>query len=268
MNTITTAVLMTACLLPAVKGADEPRFEAASVRRTDQCGVHNSVDPGRIELSGVPLKAVLREAFTVAMDDIVGPSWLETDCFSISVKIPEGVAKDRLPAMWRALLVDRFQLSTHMETRQRPGYVLLVDKAGSKLKASEVSTNAVGARAGQVRFGSTMVSSGIKGSMTTASLAGFLSRRLDGPVRDLTGLTGKYDIDITWAPDRTVEKVGAFAQYQAMRLSAEEIEASLPAGTGNLFEVVRETLGLRLESRKSSVEVVVIDHVERIPTEN
>src|SRR5208282_5471067 len=99
-----------------------PRFEEASVKPADRCSMQNSIGPGRIALSGDPLKVVLMEAFKVKMDQIAGPSWLDEDCFVIAAKIPEGATKDRLPAMLQALLAERFQLAFHKETRLRPGF--------------------------------------------------------------------------------------------------------------------------------------------------
>lgn len=70
--------------------SNQPKFEAASVKRTDQCSMENSVDPGMVTLKGDALKPILTEAFQVKMDQIVGPSWLDEDCFDIIAKMPEG----------------------------------------------------------------------------------------------------------------------------------------------------------------------------------
>ena len=164
-------------------------------------------------------------------------------------------------------MVERFKLAAHKESRLRPGYALTVDKNGPKFKESEPSLNAMRPR-GQVRFGATVQSAGIKGSMTMASLARFISARLAAPVEDATGFAGTYDIDVSWTPDRTLEKIGAFAEDAARNLALAEAAASLPTGAGDIFASVREALGLRLEPRKETVEVVVIDHIERLPAEN
>jgi len=111
------------------------RFEEASVKATDRCSLQNSIDPGRIALNGDPLNLVLKEAFNVPMDRIFGPSWLGADCFAIVAKMPEGATKDQLPAMLEALLVERFKLASHKETRMSPGYALVVDKSGPKFRS-------------------------------------------------------------------------------------------------------------------------------------
>ncbi len=203
---LASAIALSAIGALAAQNADQPTFETASVKRTDRCRMEHTVDPGTIALNGYPLKVVLMEAFNVKMDLIVGPSWLDANCFAIDAKVPEGATKDQLPAMLQALLVERFKLAVHKERRTRPGYALVVDKNGPKLKASDLSP--AGPPAGQVTFGDTLQSQGIKGSMTIAALARLLSLRVAGPVEDLTGLKGRFDIDISWALDPSFETAG------------------------------------------------------------
>jgi uncharacterized protein (TIGR03435 family) len=245
--------------------ADGPKFEAASVKRADQCAMDISVDAGRVALIGVPLKVVLMQAFNVKLDQIAGPSWLESDCYTVVAKIPEGATKDQLPAMFEALVVERFKLASHKESRARQGYALTVDKDGPKFKEASPSLRAPGGQGGQVRFGAAQTAASFKGAMTMASLARSLSTRLDAPVEDATGLKGTYDIDVTWVPDPSLEKPGLFAQTAAASGNAE---ASVPAGAANIFTAFRESLGLKLEPHKIAVEMVVIEHIERVPVDN
>src|ERR1039458_9242672 len=79
--------------LPAQNATNKPKYERASVDRSACFTAANSIDPGSVTLKGLPLKAVLREAFKVPMDQIEGPSWLDTDCFEIAAKIPEGATR-------------------------------------------------------------------------------------------------------------------------------------------------------------------------------
>jgi uncharacterized protein (TIGR03435 family) len=227
--------------------------------------MEHTLDPGMIALSGYPLKAVLMEAFNVKMDQIAGPSWLDADCFAINAKMPVGATRDQLPAMLQALLVERFKLAVHKESRVRPGYALVVDKNGPKLKASDPSPKPAGPPPGQVTFGDSLQSQGIKGSITMATLARLLSLRVAGPVEDLTGLKGRFDVDLSWAPDPAFERPGAFAIATAELHPNADLP---PAPTVGLFAAVKESLGLRLEARKEQVEVVVIDSIERVPSEN
>ena len=252
---------------PAQSRTVPPTFEEASVKPTDRCSMQNSMDPGRIALNGDPLKLVLMEAFKVKTDQILGPSWLDSDCFVILAKMPEGGTKDQLPAMLQALLAERFKLNAHKETHLAPGYSLVVDKNGPKVRESEPNLNAADKRAGTTLFRSSLEVSGFKGAMTIARFARLLSGNLGSPVEDLTGLTGKYDIDVSWARDTGLEKAGQFAQAMAQS-GLGGAGASTSSGLADVFTALRETLGLRLEARKVQVEVVVIDHVERVPAQN
>ncbi len=265
----TIAVSAICAVIPLIS-ADQPNFEAASVKRTDRCSLENSMDAGMIAFKGDPLKVVLMETFKVKMDQIVGPSWLDADCFDIFARIPEGATRDQVPAMLQALLAERFKLAAHKEDRPRPGYALAVDKSGPKFKESVPGSEFKGLHASQVTFGAAPGASGIKGAMTMASLARFLSNRLGGPVQDLTGLKGTYDIDLTWAPDRSFEPMGRFAEASSTaHAGSADGRADLPpAPTADIFTAIRDSLGLKLEPRKLSVEVLVIDHIERVPTEN
>jgi len=248
-------------------GVAQLRFEEASVRTAERCAMQNSVDPGIVSLNGDPLKLILAEAFQLKADQINGPSWLDADCFTIHARMPEGANKDQMPAMLQALMIERFHVVTHAESRLRPGYALVVDQNGPRFRESDPNSPMPGVGWGQTRFTAAPAASGIKGSMTMAMLARFLSGHLGGPVQDLTGMAGKYDIDLLWTPDRNFEKMGPFAEAIAKQLTPAE-EASLPSGTGDIFTSVRNSLGLRLDPRKEQVEFLVIDHIDRIPAEN
>ena len=255
-------VLSAICAITALQGADAPKFDTASVKRMDRCAFQNSIDPGRISFRGDPLKLVLMEAFKVKTEEISGPSWLDEDCFEIVASMPEGSAREQMPAMLQALLAERFKLASHKETRTRSGYALVVDKNGPKFRESEPNPNVV--TAGRTMFRFSGGTSGFKGSMTMESLARQLSNKGYGPVRDSTELKGKYDIDLAWAPDPSFERPGPFAQASA---DAHPNAEPPPAPSADMFTAIR-ALGLRLEPRKVPVEMLVIDHVERIPSEN
>jgi uncharacterized protein (TIGR03435 family) len=250
--------LLTLAPLPAQNSPDHPKFEVASVKRAERCDFKTTLDPATVSLKGLPLKVVLMEAFQVKMDDIEGPSWLESDCFDIFAKMPPGATRDQLPAMLRALLIERFKLAARQETRTRPGFALVVDKDGPKIKPS--STNFVRGRSELLGIGRGPGFSALKGSMTMASLAHSLSVSLKVPVQDLTALDGKFEVDLAWLPDLAAEPPTA---------DAEAWLRDLPnPPTTDVFHAVRDSLGLKLESHKQPVPVVLIDHIERVPTEN
>jgi len=254
------------CIANAQNATTHAKFEVASIKRADQCGGRNFIDPGSVAFRGVPVKGVLAEAFKVKMDQIEGPSWLETECFDISARIPDGVNRDQLPAMLQALLAERFKLAAHTVDRPLSGYVLVVDKGGPKFKEDDSKASFMGkdARPGLTFYGASGHGA-LKGVMTMATLASNLSRQGYGPVRDATGLTGKYDIDLTWTPDKPFEP----RTVEASAAAAAPPVADVPAVEPNLFTAVRDSLGLKLERRNHvPVQFLVIDHIERTPTEN
>ena len=232
----------------------QPKFEVASVKRTERCAGGGSIDAGSVALRGMPLKPVLMEAFKVKMEQIEGPSWLETDCFDISAKIPEGATRDQVPVMLQALLTERFRLAARKEDRRRSGYALVVDKGGPKFKEDDPNTNFMGREKGMMLYGRGR----LKGVMSMATLASNLSTKGYGPVQDLTGLTGKYGIDLRWTPNPDFEPKGPGASFPTPPDSPE----------ADLLTALRESLGLKLERRDVQVQSLVIDHIERVPTEN
>lgn len=194
------------------------------------------------------------EAFQVKMEQIEGPSWLETDCFDISAKIPEGATREQVPAMLQSLLTERFRLAAHKENRLRAGYALHVDKSGPKFKEEVSTTNFVRGK-GLMLYGPGV----LKGAMTMSTLASNLSTKGYGPVQDLTGLTAKYDIELRWTPNPDFKPTENFPAF------------SVPPGrpeAPDLFTALRESLGLKLERRNVKVQFLVTDHIDRIPTEN
>src|SRR5437899_8374256 len=109
--------------------------------------------------------------------------------------MPEGATSDQIPAMLHALLVERFQLAAHTESRPRAVYALVVDKGGPKFKEASLHFRRMTPRPGEVTFRAAPDRQGFKGAMTMARLAQFLSARPDRPVQDFTGLQGTYEID-------------------------------------------------------------------------
>src|SRR5262249_9505396 len=120
--------------------AAQPKFEVASVKQASECTYDHTSGPGQVVL-GVPLSPILMTSFKVSKDQIIGPSWLESDCFQVVAKLPQGSTPDQIPEMLQALLSERFKLSAHKESRPSTIYALVVDKGGPKVKeAAENST--------------------------------------------------------------------------------------------------------------------------------
>jgi uncharacterized protein (TIGR03435 family) len=194
-----------------------------------------------------------------------GPKWLGTAKFDIEAKCDDGTARafGTMPAkqrirteqdMIQAMLADRFKLRTHHETRRLPVYVLVQAKSGSKMNPS--------AKAGKDKLGGTDGPPGNwKGNgVTMAELAGDLSSlpEIGGRiVIDETGLKGRFDFTLKWPPDSTM---GAAPPGPD---SGAQSDSSAPS----LLTALREQLGLKLETKKEPVDVIVIDSAE-LPTPN
>jgi uncharacterized protein (TIGR03435 family) len=228
-----------------------PAFEVASVKasppRAGMAGfIAMDTDPAMVRYSNVTLKLLI--AFAYRFDSPLvqgGPAWLEDQPYDLAAKLPAGTSKDRVPAMLQTLLVERFKLAVHRETTEQRVYFLVVGKNGPKLKAAEKADEQDVQQVRGDRLALQIVRGGIMGhSIAIGSFAGSLAPVVGYQVVDHTGLTGTFDIDFTWTPDDS-------------------------KGTGpTLFTAIQEQLGLKLEPGKAPVEVLLVDHAERIPMEN
>jgi uncharacterized protein (TIGR03435 family) len=239
-----------------------PAFEVASVKPSppDARGsTYNFTNGGGLTVQNGTLRGIIEMAYDVRDFQISGgPAWLDTARFDIFAKSAAGdpqmqtaTRQERIAESRRrlqTLLAERFQLKVHPETKQLPVFALVVGKNGSKLKnLADVAADAGGG-----------ISSGC-GRMTgtrtqMANLALVLSRQLGRPVLDRTGLTGRYDFQMEWTPDN-----GPCA--------APADGASPGAGSStdgpSIFTALQEQLGLKLDSTKAPVEIVVVDHAEK-----
>ena len=229
-----------------------PTFEVASIKPSPASAVDYGNDrlpgqmlrePGRVSYAHVTLQNLLAQAYRIKNFQISGPAWLDSDRFDIVAKLPKDAQEDQLHVMLQTLLKERFQLAFHHESKTMSAYVLLPGRGGPKLRATDAEPGGVRTTMGATRRH-------LSGRVGMVSFAGLLSNMLDRPVVDMTELKGVYDVDLEWSvddiPDRT-------------------IQANDPP---TLFTALQEKLGLRLETRRTPVDLLVIDHVERVPTEN
>jgi uncharacterized protein (TIGR03435 family) len=229
--------------------------DAEMMRSLARSGVIPMDDPGRIRLENWALLDVIAAAYSVRATQVLGPGWLGDQGFDIEAKVPDSTPKEELNAMLQSLLEERFGLKVHRGGQTRQGFVLVVGKNGPKLKPAEPPpTSAEAEQRRQARRAAnqklmqesgaplTGLSSVTARSIDMAGLALQLARLAEAPVIDETGLTGKYSVTIeTWN------------------------NADVPGGT--VFDVV-EKLGLKLEPRKVTAEIVLVDQISRMPTAN
>jgi uncharacterized protein (TIGR03435 family) len=232
------------------------QFDVAAVKLNTSEDRHfefHNLPGGNLTATGVTLKMLLMRAYGVQSFQVSGgPDWINSARWDIRAKT-EGVdgrlPRDEFGRMLRALMEDRFQLKVHHETREMPVYALLVAKTGSKLTPHSGESKPGRLDRGWISFNKS----------GTAALAWELSLQMGRMVIDKTELKGAYDFELHWT--REPGQAGA----EAMGLPPEASDAPQPVDTNGLsiFTALPQQLGLRLESQKGPVEMLVIDHVER-----
>jgi uncharacterized protein (TIGR03435 family) len=267
-----------------------PEFEVASIKAvaptadpTMAIGVH--VDGAQVHMGRLSLKDYIRAAYDVKIYQISGPEWLGSQRFDIDAKLPAGAPRDQVPAMLQTLLEERFKMKLHRESKEFPVYGLVIAAGGLKLKESPVDAEGEGDPAKDavqvegsggpqgvnLNFGKgsyfRFADSKLEGKkLMMAQFAETLARFVDRPILDMTNLSGRYDIALDLSPE----------DYRAMLIrSAISAGVSLPPqalqlldGSDGSLGAALKPLGLKLDPRKAPLEVLVIDRIERTPTEN
>jgi uncharacterized protein (TIGR03435 family) len=218
-------------------------------------------DAGRVNYSNVTLMNVMTRAYSVKEHQITGPDWLRTERYDIVATVPPGSPKDQIPLMLQTLLADRFKLTLHRESKVLPVYALVVGKSGPKLKEAEA--------VGGMRMSMGPKGLQLSGKVSLTMLVDALSRFTDRPVIDMTELKGTYDIDLSFKPEGGPGGPGFFGPGgPGPGGDGERKSPPDSMDTPSIFTAVQETLGLKLEGRKSPVDILIIDHAEKVPTEN
>lgn len=248
MKAVGTAVLLGVTTL---FGQAPPSFEVASVKvsppRTGTAAlIATDTDPAMVRYSNITLKNLIAMAYGFDSRLILGgPAWLDDQFYDLVAKLPTGASSDRVPVMLQALLTERFKLALHRDTKEQAVYFMVAGKNGPRLKPAQPEEDQDARQTRGDRPPIQITRGGILGhSMDTGRLAGTLALVMGYQVVDHTGLTGIYDINLTWTPEDN-------------------------NGFGSeLFTAIQEQLGLKLESGKGPVEILVIDHADRDPGQN
>jgi uncharacterized protein (TIGR03435 family) len=269
--------------------------------------VGEKIDGARADYGSVSIADLVMLAFKVKAAQVSGPDWIKTERFDILAKLPEGATKDQVPQMLQSLLADRFKLTFHRETKDQAVYALVVAKGGPKLKESppdnpapapdpnapppKEEKGAMNIQTSQgnlsVKQDSTGTGATIKGpnglqqkisiangiihielnKSTISDMADAMARFLDKPIVDMTDLKGNYQVslDVSMQDAMKVARAAGFG-VPAAEAPVKTDEASDP-GSSTIFQSV-QAMGLKLEPRKAPLEFIVIDHVEKTPTEN
>jgi uncharacterized protein (TIGR03435 family) len=234
--------------------AQSPAFEAASVKLNRLGG-----DPrwhretGRLAAENMTLKDLVRYAYDVRDIQISGgPAWFDSDRWDIAAAAGREISEDERRRMLQTLLAERFQMTIRREMKELPVYALVVAKSGSKLKAN---TDGVPERI-QMNVSGSGLSRLTGQDVPVSRLVTVLAGPTGRTVLDRTGIKGSFDFQLEWMPD---------AAHMPLINGAKPPEGSVEGAS--LFTAVQEQLGLKLESTKGPVEVLVIERAERA-TEN
>jgi uncharacterized protein (TIGR03435 family) len=249
--------LLALALLVTPIWAQTGGFDVVSIKSSDPLSERQriGISPGgSFEAIGVRLSDLIEQAYNIRPFQLLGASgWMETDRYEIHTKDEKpgpseaeigqmseeqrNAVRDRFLGKLQALLADRFHLKIHRETKEMPIYILTVAKGGPKLQASPDDGKPGGSLSSRrTDDGKREV---IGQRLTAAGLVRFLSGQIGRTIIDQSGLTGKYDLKLNWAPD-------------------------MGDTTGpSLFTALQDQLGLKLDSSKGPVDVVVVDSAEK-----
>ena len=249
-----------AASLTAAALAQAPGFEAASIKLSGPNSIRGSEggpgssDPGQYRFGRVTLQDLIAQAYQVSYERISSTVSLDEQRFDLVAKLPAGTTKEEFRRMIQALLAERFHLKAHTISKDFPAFEMVVANGGARLKIAAAAEN--GQPSLSSRFstegGFTVVHvTARRASM--ALLANMLPRPGDPPVIDKTGLTGTYDFTLDYTIERDLTDGGA--------------PASAPSAP-DLPVALRQQLGLQLVSKKMPFPVVVVDSVDKLPTQN
>ncbi len=274
-----------------------PEFEVATVRvaappavgqlmRSGTTGGPGTSDPGRFNCYSCPLSYAITLAYNVNRVQLDAPRWMDDQRYDIFAKVPESATKDQMRVMLQHLLADRFKLALRHESRDMQVLELRVGKDGAKMKAADpnlvvapVAPPTPGSRVPINNDGTVKAPPGamifemVNGSPratlnavgeTMDSLTNRIASFTRKVVVNKTELTGKYDFILSWSPD--LAAMGAPPPPPGP--DGRVPEGALTPDGPTLESAIQSQLGLKVESRRGPVDVLVVDHAEKTPTEN
>ena len=257
-------------------------FEVASIKPSapqpmGRIMIQMGTDAGMLRYTNVAMKDIVRVAYKIKDFQVDGPDWLGSERYDIVAKLPDGAKEDQVPEMLQALLAERFKLAVHHGSKEEPIYALIVGKDGAKLKPAESQPapaaaptpggGAPSAGAPRGTFRMMMSPNGMRLQLSTASVsevADAVSRVMERPVVDMTDIKGQYEFDFTFQPEKLpgLRRGGPGA---AANNSGAADSSTEPAPT--LGEAIAP-YGLKLDARKAPMDMLIVDHIEKTPTEN
>jgi uncharacterized protein (TIGR03435 family) len=237
------------------QAADAPAFEVASVKMN---ATGSGEGPGRgreiitpspagVTMKNVHLKSVVQWAYHLQAIQVSGPSWLDDNRYDIVAKTAGETPGERQRVMMQTLLAQRFKLTFHRETKEMPAYVFTVAKGGHKLKPSDSEGEMEVKPSGSGKMAAAFT------HVTLAQLSEMAQSPLQGVVVDQTGLKGSYDFTLDMSP---------FMGGGDFRPTGIEDVITM------IIQAANEQLGIKIEQKKVPSELLIVDHVEKVPVEN
>lgn len=247
MQSVGSLLLITLVCAPGMR-AQSPAFEVASIkvnRSGDGRSGYPRLTNGRMTAQNATLKMTLQVAYGLSALQIDGPGWMDSDRFDLEAKSPQGVPDSELMPMLQSLLMERFHLAAHRETKETPVYDLIVAKVGLKIAPFDPDhVPPTPPRNGAASM--------IIGALTMSQLAYNITPAAGRPVLDKTGLNAvRYFCAVTFSP-----------------LTAQSEDSTPESGPLDIFRALEQQLGLKLEPAKEPLDILIVDHAERVPTEN
>jgi uncharacterized protein (TIGR03435 family) len=271
-------------------------FEVASIKpapppngrgmRVFGSGGPGTSDPGRFATENSSLSALVTQAFDIRSYQLSGPDWMGRALFNIVAKVPEGATKEQFRLMLQNLLIERFKLVFHRDKTEMPIYEMVLAKDGPKFKETVDDPAAAPPPPGGLpqlgKDGFPIMQPGRTGmivmngrgrwqakNQTMEQVANMLSGQAGRPVFDATGLKARYDLSLFWARDgmaRMADEAGTAPGPGGAAVP----QAGIPEGDSGptIFTAIQQQLGLKLEPKKGMIDILVIDHLEKMPTEN
>ncbi len=225
-------------------------FDAASVRLSDLNALGNRPDirtsPGMVTITNMSIGNCIRWTYELPPLQIVGPPWMDNVRVDITAKAATPAGDPQLRQMMKTLLAERMGLRTHMENREQPVYSLTLAKGGPRFSESTIQGPPAFRKEKDVSIGE---------RVGMSDFANLLSQIMGRPITDATGLKGRYDI-----------RLDVSSYVAAAAASGNPIDAK--DGVAILTELLPSQLGLKIESTRASVPMLIIDQLEKAPTPN
>ena len=244
-------LLLTAVALFGQNPQPEPSFEVAAIKVNNSGSKESSGDisNGRLTIRNVTLRFLIAESWSLTVDDISGPPWLDEIRVDVVAKAPSAQTPDsELRRMGQTLLKERMKLVMHMEQREQSVWALSVAAGKPNLTASTMPVKPEDAVCHSTPDGATIRFACQHTTMEVFArdLPKVEGRYIDRRVVDRTGLQGAWDFAVQWTPPAQIESDGGLT----------------------LFAALRAQLGLKMDSEKLPVPIVVVDSMARTPSEN